>query len=118
MRSSSKTARAHLTSRGDTHNGADMNFRFLVSLALILSITAMWPASLVRTAAALEDTEKAISYLLDYVSRADATFIRNGQQATGPQAADHLRQKWDYFRKSIKTPEDFIQLAATRSELS
>jgi hypothetical protein len=95
-----------------------MNLKFLVSLALLFSITAMWPASLVRTAAALEDTEKTISYLLDYISRTDAIFIRNGQEATGAQAAEHLRQKWDYFRRSIKTPEDFIQLAATRSELS
>jgi Family of unknown function (DUF5329) len=96
----------------------DMRFKFLASLALLFSMATMWPASLVGTAAALEDTEKTISYLLDYVARTDATFIRNGREATGKQAADHLRQKWDYFRKTIKTPEDFIQLAATKSELS
>ena len=96
----------------------DMRFKFLASLALLFSVATMWPASLVGTAAALEDTEKTISYLLDYVARTDATFIRNGREATDKQAADHLRQKWDYFRKTIKTPEDFIQLAATKSELS
>ena len=95
-----------------------MKFKFLLSLALLFGIITIWPASLVGTAAALEDTDKTIRYLLDYVSRTDATFIRNGREANGKQAADHLRQKWDYFRNSIKTPEDFIRLAATRSELS
>jgi FPC/CPF motif-containing protein YcgG len=46
------------------------------------------------------------------------TFVRNGQEATAKEAAAHMRQKWDYFRQKIKTPEDFIKLAATKSELS
>ena len=95
-----------------------MKFKILASLALLLSLTTLWPASLVGTAAAIEDTEKTISYMLDYISKSGLTFIRNGQEATGKQAADHLRQKWDYFRTRIKTPEDFIKLAATKSELS
>jgi hypothetical protein len=65
-----------------------------------------------------EDTNKTIAYLIDYVARSDLTFVRNGQEYTGKQAADHMRQKWTYFRTKIKTPEDFILLAATKSELS
>jgi len=95
-----------------------MKFKILALLALVLGLNTLLPAPLVGTATAVEDTQKTISYLLDYVSKSGMTFIRNGQEATGKEAADHLRQKWDYFRNRIKTPEDFIKLAATKSELS
>ena len=81
-----------------------MKFKILALLALVLSLNTLLPASLAGTAAAAEDTEKTISYLLDYVSKSDLIFIRNGQEATAKQAADHLRQKWEYFRSRIKTP--------------
>jgi hypothetical protein len=89
--------------------------RILFLLAIIFGFGAsLLPAAVL----AGEDTNKTITYLIDYVARSDLTFVRNGQESTGKQAADHMRQKWAYFRNSIKTPEDFILLAATKSELS
>ncbi len=95
-----------------------MTVRALILLATILGLSALLPASFAEAVPAAEDTDKTITYLLDYVARSDLTFIRNGQEATGKQAAAHMRQKWDYFRNTIRTPEDFIRLAATKSELS
>jgi hypothetical protein len=68
--------------------------------------------------AAGEDTDQAIEYLLDYVARSDCAFIRNGQGYDAQQAAAHLRSKYNYFKKQIRTPEDFIRLAASKSEIS
>jgi len=49
---------------------------------------------------------------------ADATFIRNGQAHTPQEAVAHVRAKYEHFKGQIKTPEDFIRLAATKSLLT
>ncbi|HEY1270175.1 MAG TPA: DUF5329 family protein [Candidatus Binatia bacterium] len=69
-------------------------------------------------AAGREDTDRAVEYLLAYVARSDSIFIRNGQSYDAQQAAAHLRAKYNYFKAQIQTPEDFIRLAGTKSELS
>src|SRR5262249_8258259 len=65
-----------------------------------------------------EDTNQAIEYMLAYVARSDCAFIRNGQSYDAQQAAAHLRSKYNYFKGRIQTPEDFIRLAGSKSELS
>lgn len=65
-----------------------------------------------------EDTDQAVEYLIRYVAGADCTFIRNGQSYDAHKAAEHLRSKYNYFKAQIQTPEDFIRLAGTKSELS
>jgi hypothetical protein len=84
---------------------------FLLTLA---GVRADDPAQ----AAAPEDSAAAITYLLDYAAKSDCTFIRNGKEYDGQRAAEHLKTKLDYYRKDIKTAEDFIRLAATKSQLS
>ncbi len=69
-------------------------------------------------AAAGEDTDQAIEYLLAYVARSGCAFIRDGQSYDAQQAVEHLRSKRNYFKAQIHTPEDFIRLAATKSEFS
>ena len=64
------------------------------------------------------DTQQTIRYLLDYVAQSDATFIRNGEDHTGKEAAEHFQAKYDHFKKDIRTPEDFIRLAASKSLMS
>ncbi|MDB6029172.1 MAG: hypothetical protein JWM68_5395 [Verrucomicrobiales bacterium] len=64
------------------------------------------------------DVEKSVNHLLHFIARSDAIFIRNGSEYTGKQASDHLRKKYEHFKKEIKTPEDFIRLAATKSATS
>ena len=48
----------------------------------------------------------------------DAVFIRNGDEHTCAEAADHLRQKWDRSRDEIETAKDFIRIAASVSSMS
>jgi hypothetical protein len=69
----------------------------------------------VRAAESLDDSTK---FLLDYVAKSDATFIRNGQTHTPQEAANHIKAKYEHFKSEIKTPEDFIRLSASKSLLT
>jgi hypothetical protein len=55
---------------------------------------------------------------LHRIETANATFIRNGQAHTPQQAVVRVRAKYEHFKSQIKTPEDFIRLAATKSLLT
>src|SRR3954471_366232 len=70
-------------------------------------------------AAEIEPLSKTVDYLIAQVEKAeDLKFIRNGDEHTGKEAAEHMRRKYNHFKKEIKTPEDFITKCATKSELS
>jgi hypothetical protein len=59
--------------------------------------------------------EQTIHYLLNHVATSNATFIRNGSSHTPAEAAAHIKAKYEHFKDQIKTPEDFIRLAASKS---
>ena len=72
----------------------------------------------IRCAVIAEDLEAVIGYLLQYVRNSEVIFIRNNQEHTSHEAEDHMRKKYQHFKEKIKTPEDFIQFAGTKSLLS
>jgi hypothetical protein len=61
---------------------------------------------------------ETIEKLLTTVEKSDVKFVRNGDEHSGKAAVEHMRKKWDHFKKKIKTPEDFIERCASKSELS
>ena len=65
-----------------------------------------------------ENTRATISYLISFVEKSDCTYIRNGRQYTAQEAVSHIQKKYGYFKNKIKTPEDFIRLAASKSLMS
>ena len=67
---------------------------------------------------ATDSLDESIKFLLDYVAKSDATFIRNGQAHTPQEAVNHIKAKYEHFKSEIKTPEDFIRLAASKSLLT
>lgn len=67
---------------------------------------------------AAESLDDSIKFLLDYVAKSDATFIRNGQTHTPQEAVNHIKAKYEHFKNEIKTPEDFIRLSASKSLLT
>lgn len=69
---------------------------------------------------ALPQTANEIRGLLEFVEKSDCTFIRNGAEYSGPQARAHLEQKLNYLesKNRVKSAEDFIDLAATKSSMS
>src|ERR1700730_10132261 len=82
---------------------------------LLVLILLLGPAG---QSSAAESPQRAIDYLLDYVAKSDATFIRNGQSHTPAEAVAHIKAKYEHFKIEIKTPEDFIQLSASKSLLT
>ena len=62
--------------------------------------------------------QDAIHHLLQFVETSSCTFLRNGVEYDSKSAVNHIKQKYDYFKNQIRTAEDFIALAATKSELS
>jgi hypothetical protein len=66
----------------------------------------------------LADSREEIDHLLDYVAKSNCKYDRNGTIHDGPQARDHMNRKYQYYRKKVKTAEDFIEYSATRSTIS
>jgi hypothetical protein len=64
------------------------------------------------------EVDVTIQYLIGYVSGSGLTFIRNASEYTPGEAAEHMSRKYQHFRDDIETPEDFIELCATRSLLT
>jgi hypothetical protein len=76
-------------------------------------------AALTLCAPALAASPEAeIEHLLGFIAASPCGFIRNGVAYDGAQAMAHIEDKYDYYRDDIRSAEDFIALAATRSALS
>ena len=70
------------------------------------------------SAGAAPTTDETVAYLIKHTAESKLTFIRNGSEHDSAEAAKLMQRKYDYVKKEVKTPEDFIRLAATKSHLS
>jgi hypothetical protein len=63
---------------------------------------------------------REISGLFERLEHSTCQFNRNGSWYDAKQAADHLRQKYDWLLKRhlVTTTESFIDLAASKSSMS
>lgn len=64
------------------------------------------------------DMETEVEYLLHYIETSSCTFHRNGKVYDSKEAGSHIRNKYRHTKRWIKTTEDFIQYAATKSSVS
>jgi len=71
-----------------------------------------------RVKAESDSTQQTIQFLIGTVSHSNLVFVRNGKSYNSTEAAEHIREKYDYFRSRIETPQDFIRLCASKSLLS
>ena len=63
--------------------------------------------------------KKKIEFLLLSVENMKgATFIRNGTEHDGKEAAEHLRMKLQQAGRKVQTADDFIKLCASKSIIS
>ena len=83
--------------------------RLLVAFVLLFTFAQIF---------AVESLEQTIDYLIDYIGKSNGTFIRNGASHTPAEAVAHIKAKYEHFKNQIKTPEDFIRLAASKSLLT
>jgi hypothetical protein len=85
--------------------------------ALAIIFLSYWPSA--RSAPPATAVAE-INYLLDFIGRSGCKFYRNGSWYDSHRAQSHLRDKYNYLaaRDHIKTADDFIEQAATRSSMS
>lgn len=62
--------------------------------------------------------EEEIEHLFSYIKTSGCTFNRNDNIYDGEEAGEHIRKKYAYAKRWIKTTEDFIRHAATKSSMS
>ena len=62
------------------------------------------------------DTE--VRHLLDFVGSSNCTFVRNGAEYGAEEARRHLKMKYGYVRRRLRSTEEFIDKVATQSSLS
>jgi hypothetical protein len=69
-------------------------------------------------AAADASTADEIQHLLDYIGGSGCTFVRNGVESDGAAARKHVATKYGYAGNRVRSAEDFIRLAASRSGIT
>jgi len=93
-----------------------MSRRWAGALMVMLGF-ALLPAA---HASPPEIVQAEINYLLGRVASSGCEFYRNGSWYDGRRAEAHLRSKYDALvaKDLIRTTDDFIELAGTRSSFS
>jgi hypothetical protein len=66
----------------------------------------------------LPEQKLEIGHLLNFVKTSPCKISRNGELHKGNEAVSHIKRKYDHFKSDIKTAEQFIKYAATKSTLS
>ena len=106
----------HRTSAKTNRRGSR---RLFLARPMVIGMATML-GGISSASAAPTTTEAALIEAL--IQRAAAmtnlVFVRNGATASSVEAAKHMRDKYEYFRRDIVTAEDFIRLCGTRSELT
>lgn len=85
-----------------------------ILLALLLSLLLPMAVG----AQGISESAKIEALIVSVERLPGAVFIRNGIEFTGERAAQHLRSKWKYAGKRVKTAEDFILCCASFSSMS
>jgi len=80
----------------------------LLLIVLALNVFAGEPAR-------EETLGEVISFLTTSVEESGLVFIRNDKEHTSKEAAEHMLMKYNYLKKRIKTPEQFIKYCASKS---
>jgi hypothetical protein len=79
-----------------------------------------WPAlaPLARATPSAEE-HRLITALIDRVQQMTTMkFMRNGEEHSSVDAAEHMQAKYKHFRREIVTADDFIERCASRSEVT
>jgi hypothetical protein len=59
-----------------------------------------------------------VEHLLKFLRTSPCQMERNGARHAGEKAYEHVMTKYEYFRKDIRTTEQFVALSATKSTMS
>ena len=92
----------------------------LCLLEIMLLVFLIVPSTAVIAADSSEKVSTEITQLISFVENSNCKFNRNGRWYSGEEAAKHISKKYLYVKKRglIKTAEDFIHYAASKSSMS
>jgi hypothetical protein len=90
--------------------------RSLAIAARCAAIVLIAPSSAFADVAGSQRTE--VDHLFEYVRTSKCQIERNGQLYPGAAAEEHMQKKYEHFRDQIDSTEKFIDLVASRSEVS
>ncbi len=93
-----------------------MKFRPIVLIASLAMLA--WATGVPADSTSQSESTSTIEYLLASVATSELQFVRNGKAHSGADAVKHMRRKYEYFADRIHSPEEFIELAGTKSMLS
>jgi len=106
------THRCRALEQRHTHcNRMYTSARIFTLVLLLTSLTVGKPATVTPNAS----DARTIQYLLEYVRESSLTFRRNFSSHTSKEAASHIQEKYRHFQDEIESPEDFIDLCASKS---
>jgi hypothetical protein len=83
---------------------------------ILVIIIALYTS--VVNADVLPEQKLEVEHLLSFVKTSPCKINRNGDLYKGNEAISHIKRKYEYFKSDIKTAEQFIEYAATKSTLS
>ena len=84
-----------------------------------LGSTLLLGAAALASAAPSSEEHLRIQALIHRVEKMSSMrFLRNGTAHSAAEAAEHMQAKYAYFKDKIATAEDFVDLCASRSEMT
>ena len=86
-----------------------------IVIALILALPT---CLLLFVPSSQADTATEIEHLFEYIASSSCTFVRNGSGHNNAAAVAHLRKKYTYTKRWVKTAEEFIRYTATKSSMT
>ncbi len=93
-----------------------MKIRPILIIASLLALA--WATGTAAETTPQSESTATIKHLLASVAASELQFVRNGKAHSGSEAVKHMRRKYEHFADRIHSPEEFIELAATKSMLS
>lgn len=72
----------------------------------------------INLAAADKQTDETIQWLIKNIEQSNFIFIRNGVDYKPKKAAAHIKEKYNYYKDKIHTPEEFIENIASKSSIT
>ena len=95
------------------HAKVERDLAIAVRCAVILLVA---PSSVFADVPVSQRAE--VEHLFEYVRTSKCQIERNGQLYAAAAAQEHMQKKYEHFRDEIDSTEKFIDLVASRSELS
>jgi len=92
--------------------------KLLLSLIMMTMSSAGFCEEQLEQAAPETTLDATIQYLMQYIGNSGLIFVRNDNKHEAQAALAHVQRKYDYFRDKISSPEQFIELTASRSLVS